>query len=86
VHPLVADNLLRSPAVIIGGVLAVVAATACVCGAFGDDDDDDCSLGPSGTVFAAGTSLRLAEPPAAPATEVIPASGGFGTHLASCGG
>lgn len=81
-----AKNLLRSPAVIIGGVLALVATTACVCGLGDDDDDDDCGLGTPGTaVFAAGTSLRMAEPPAASA-ELIPASGGFGTHLASCGG
>ncbi|GAB4048804.1 hypothetical protein GCM10028775_14510 [Catellatospora paridis] len=77
------SNPLRSPAVIIGGVVLLVAGLACAL----DDDDDDCSGMPSPqqTVFAAGSSgIRLAEPPAP--VEALPDSGGFGTHLASCGG
>jgi hypothetical protein len=75
---------MRSNAIVVGSVLAMVAVTACVCSAV---DDDDCgSLAPTGTVFAAGSSLRVAEPPVPSAAEPIPASGGFGTHLASCGG
>ncbi|GAA2396981.1 hypothetical protein [Catellatospora methionotrophica] len=76
------SNPLRSPAVIIGGVVLLVAGLACAL-----DDDDDCSSSPQPqpTVFAAGGSgIRLAEPPAP--TEALPDSGGFGTHLASCGG
>jgi hypothetical protein len=73
---------LRSPAVVIGGVVILVSALAC---ALDDDDDCDSMPAPRQTVFAAGNSgIRLAEPPAS--TEALPASGGFGTHLASCGG
>ncbi|MEV4412698.1 hypothetical protein [Catellatospora sp. NPDC049609] len=74
-------NPLRSPAVIIGGVVLLVGALACAL-----DDDDDCDSMPAPrTVFAAGNSgIRLAEPPAT--SEALPSSGGFGTHLASCGG
>lgn len=73
---------LRSPAVIIGGVSLLLVGLAC---AIDDDDDCDSMPVPRQTVFAAGSSgLRLAEPPAA--AEALPASGGFGTHLASCGG
>ncbi|BCJ71322.1 hypothetical protein CS0771_08660 [Catellatospora sp. IY07-71] len=75
-------NPLRSPAVIIGGVVVLVAALAC---AMDDDDDCDSQPAPRQTVFAAGNSgIRLAEPPTS--AEPLPASGGFGTHLASCGG
>lgn len=74
------DLSLRSPKVIIGGVLLIILAAAC---AAGSDDDDDCdSMGP--VVLAAGTSLRTNPP--APMTEALPETGGFGTHLASCGG
>jgi len=77
--------LLRSPKVVVGGVLLFVLATACACGVMGDDDDCD-SLGTTDPVFAAGSSgVRLA-PPAQTQHAALPASGGFGTHLASCGG
>jgi hypothetical protein len=75
---------MRSPKVVVGGVLAVVLAAACACRAFNDDDCD--SLGPTGNVFAAGSSGVRMAPPAERASAGLPASGGFGTHLASCGG
>ena len=77
---------LRSPKVIVGGVLLFVLAAAGAC-AGGLDDDDDCdSLGSTDQVFAAGSSgVRLAAPVQAQSA-ALPASGGFGTHLASCGG
>lgn len=59
----------------------------------GYDDDDDCALGPAGgggdTVAV---TLRVPAPVtaardiAAPVGAALPERGGFGTHLASCGG
>lgn len=79
------DGSLRSPGVIIGGVLLLVMGAACSSG--GADDDDCDSMAPTTRVFAAGGSgLRLAEPADQAGLSALPASGGFGTHLASCGG
>ncbi|TYC26382.1 hypothetical protein FXF52_01570 [Micromonospora sp. MP36] len=56
------------------------------------DDDDDCALGPAG---GGGDSVAMASripaPAAArdtsaPVAAALPAWGGFGSHLASCGG
>lgn len=83
---------LRSPGVIVGGVLLLVVGAACASG--GEDDDCD-GLGPRPAVFAAGNSgLRVTEVDIADvesmagrsAPAAVPARGGFGTHLASCGG
>jgi hypothetical protein len=79
-------SFLRSPKVIVGGVLLLVMATACACSSIDDDDDDCDSLGPAETVFAAGSSGVRMAPPAETSSAAMPASGGFGTHLASCGG
>jgi hypothetical protein len=70
--------------VIVGGVLLLVMATACACSSIDDDDCD--SLGPTDSVFAAGSSGVRIAPPEETSTAALPASGGFGTHLASCGG
>jgi hypothetical protein len=77
--------VLRSPKVVVGGVLLFVLATACACRAVDDDDNCD-SLGSTDSVFAAGSSGVRMAPPAEARSAVLPASGGFGTHLASCGG
>ncbi len=78
-------SFLRSPKVIIGGVLLVVMGAACACSSVDGDDDCD-SMGPTGAVFAAGSSgVRLAAP-GETSTAALPSTGGFGTHLASCGG
>jgi hypothetical protein len=83
---------LRSPGVIVGGVLLLVVGAACASG--GGDDDCD-TLGPRPRVFAAGGSgLRVADVGVAEVQSradntlaaAVPARGGFGTHLASCGG
>jgi hypothetical protein len=75
------ENVFKSPAVIIGGVLLLVTGAACALG-----DGDGCSSPrPKPSVFAAGGSgIRLDAAPVAAAA--LPATGGFGTHLASCGG
>ncbi|GIH08726.1 hypothetical protein Rhe02_67930 [Rhizocola hellebori] len=76
--------VLRSPKVLVGGVLLLVLATACACGSMDDDDCD--SMGTTDSVFAAGSSGVRMAPPAQTQSDALPASGGFGTHLASCGG
>ncbi|WP_247684996.1 hypothetical protein [Micromonospora sp. C31] len=81
---------LRSASVQLGA-LTVLALTLSGCNMTSDDDDDDCALGPVGggeTVALAlrapvVTSGRTAPEPAAAA---VPDRGGFGTHLAACGG
>ncbi|MFF3851865.1 hypothetical protein [Micromonospora sp. NPDC002575] len=102
---------LRSATVQLGALTAL-ALTLSGCNLpSGDDDDDDCALGPVG----GGTTVALAmhvPAPGAPATDAgradsrpvttatdagradsrpvttaaVPERGGFGTHLASCGG
>ncbi|SBT48278.1 hypothetical protein GA0070611_4021 [Micromonospora auratinigra] len=82
---------LRSATVQLG-TLTVLALALSGCNGGYDDDDDDCALGPAGgggdTVALA---LRAPAPAAArdtgtPAAATLPDRGGFGTHLASCGG
>ncbi|TDB79747.1 hypothetical protein E1182_11660 [Micromonospora sp. KC721] len=57
-----------------------------------DDDDDDCALGPTGGGDTVALALRVptvgdADSAAPRPTEMaLPERGGFGTHLASCGG
>ncbi len=77
---------LKKPMLVLGSIVALLAVGACVCS---NIDDDDCdSMAPNGEqVFAAGFSGVQAAPPAAREQgAVVPATGGFGTHLASCGG
>lgn len=82
---------LRSATVQLGALTALALALS-GCNTGYDDDDDDCALGPAGgggdTVALA---LRLPAPAAArdtaePLAAALPERGGFGTHLASCGG
>ncbi|RIV37276.1 hypothetical protein D2L64_16580 [Micromonospora radicis] len=59
-----------------------------------DDDDDDCAMGPSGGGDTVALAMRIPAPAAEsaartapePAAAAVPERGGFGTHLASCGG
>ncbi|MBM0235286.1 hypothetical protein JNW91_27915 [Micromonospora sp. STR1_7] len=56
-----------------------------------DDDDDDCALGPVGGGGTVALAMRVAAPAASrtapePTVAALPERGGFGTHLASCGG
>ncbi|MFE9693895.1 hypothetical protein [Micromonospora sp. NPDC005806] len=80
---------LRSATVQLG-TLTVLALTLSGCNM--TDDDDDCALGPAG---GGGDTVALAlRVPAAaggrdtpaPVAAALPDRGGFGTHLASCGG
>lgn len=71
--------------VIVGGILALVLG-AFACSRVSDDDCDSMSPATGEQVFAAGFSGIRAMPPSAPQTGALPKSGGFGTHLASCGG
>ncbi|MGW4295895.1 hypothetical protein ACWEH1_23010 [Micromonospora chersina] len=82
---------LRSATVQLGALTALALALS-GCNNGYDDDDDDCALGPAGgggdTVAVA---LRVPAPAAArdtpaPVAAALPERGGFGTHLASCGG
>ncbi|GLY23567.1 hypothetical protein Misp04_32990 [Micromonospora sp. NBRC 101691] len=81
---------LRSATVQLG-TLTVLALALSGCNMTSDDDDDDCALGPGG----GGGTVALALQKPAPATGVaapepapaaVPERGGFGTHLADCGG
>ncbi|WP_245718614.1 hypothetical protein [Micromonospora rhizosphaerae] len=81
---------LRSATVQLGALTALaLALSGCN---MTDDDDDDCALGPAG---GGGDSVALALRVPAPAADraapepvaaAVPERGGFGTHLASCGG
>ncbi|MGW4499372.1 hypothetical protein ACWENR_12280 [Micromonospora sp. NPDC004336] len=81
---------LRSASVQLGALTALALALT-ACNTTSDDDDDDCALGPAGgdgTVAVAKrtpevTAVRVAPEPTATA---VPDRGGFGTHLAACGG
>ncbi|SBT51981.1 hypothetical protein GA0070621_4265 [Micromonospora narathiwatensis] len=73
------------------GALTALALTLSGC----NNDDDNCARNPSGGSGGGGGTVALAlrEPgPAAardtpaPVAAAPPARGGFGTHLASCGG
>ncbi len=82
------------------GALTALALTISGCNmSSGDDDDDDCALGPVGGgttvalamhVPATGTAVTTTDAGRADsragAAAAVPERGGFGTHLASCGG
>ncbi|MER7461094.1 hypothetical protein [Micromonospora sp. NPDC126480] len=81
---------LRSASVQLGALTALTLALS-GCNMTSDDDDDDCALGPVGGGDTVALALRVPEtgagraaPEAAPAA--LPDRGGFGTHLAACGG
>ncbi|MEU8071563.1 MULTISPECIES: hypothetical protein [unclassified Micromonospora] len=85
---------LRSASVQLGALTALALALS-GCNNGYDDDDDDCALGPAGgggDVVAvaqrvpAATATTGARGEAFPTTSALPERGGFGTHLASCGG
>ncbi|MEV4545007.1 hypothetical protein [Micromonospora echinaurantiaca] len=81
---------LRSASVQLGALTALALALS-GCNLTSDDDDDDCALGPAGGGDTVALALRA---PAAttgrtapePAAAAVPERGGFGTHLAACGG
>ncbi|WP_254876989.1 hypothetical protein [Verrucosispora sp. NA02020] len=85
---------LRSASVQLGALTALALALS-GCNMSSDDDDDDCAMGPTGggeTVALAlhtpapsvGTAVTRGAPE--PVGASVPDRGGFGTHLASCGG
>ncbi|MFC0503675.1 hypothetical protein [Micromonospora costi] len=81
---------LRSASVQLGALTALALALS-GCNLTSDDDDDDCALGPTGGGDTVALGMRLADPAVgrtapAPAVAAVPDRGGFGTHLASCGG
>ncbi|WP_341717782.1 hypothetical protein QQG74_28790 [Micromonospora sp. FIMYZ51] len=85
---------LRSASVQLGALTALALALS-GCNLTSDDDDDDCALGPTGGGDTVALAMRVpaavAEPAAGraapePTSAVVPDRGGFGTHLASCGG
>jgi hypothetical protein len=87
-HPDGPRRRLRSATVTFGTV-AVLSLGLTGCDTVtGDDDDDDCSLGPlDRSVAIAPLAVAAAAVPAAPAKAGLPARGGFGTHLTyGCGG
>ncbi len=81
---------LRSASVQLGALTALALALS-GCNMTSDDDDDDCASGPAGgggtvalALRAPGTDTGRAAPEPVPAA--LPERGGFGTHLAACGG
>ncbi|SCG78141.1 hypothetical protein [Micromonospora rifamycinica] len=83
---------LRSASVQLGALTALALALS-GCNLTSDDDDDDCALGPVGGGDTVALAMRVptagVQPRAAagdPGAGVLPERGGFGTHLASCGG
>ncbi|MGC5019829.1 hypothetical protein [Micromonospora sp. DT47] len=83
---------LRSASVQLGALTALALALS-GCNMTSDDDDDDCALGPGGGGDTVALAARVptvtadagrAEP--RPVAAALPDQGGFGTHLASCGG
>ncbi|MFI7603843.1 hypothetical protein ACIBTV_01820 [Micromonospora sp. NPDC049366] len=81
---------LRSASVQLG-TLTVLALALSGCNLTSDDDDDDCALGPEGGGDTVAHATRVAVPAATrtapePVAAAVPDRGGFGTHLASCGG
>lgn len=80
---------LRSATVQLGA-LTVLALALSGCN-MTDDDDDDCALGPGGGGGTVALALRVPSPSGAttapePVAGAVPDRGGFGTHLADCGG
>ncbi|WP_405429349.1 hypothetical protein [Micromonospora sp. NBC_00617] len=81
---------LRSASVQLGALTALALALS-GCNMTSDDDDDDCALGPVGGGDTVALAMRAWTPVAGrtvgePTTAALPERGGFGTHLASCGG
>lgn len=81
---------LRSASVQLGALTALALALS-GCNLTSDDDDDDCALGPEGGGDTVALAMRVPAPSAErtgsdPAPAAVPERGGFGTHLASCGG
>lgn len=81
---------LRSASVQLGALTALALALS-ACNTTSDDDDDDCALGPAGGDGTVAVALRVPEVTAGrtapePAAAAVPDRGGFGTHLAACGG
>lgn len=73
------------------GALTALALALSGCNMTGDDDDDDCALGPLGGGGTVALAMRVPAPSSgraepAPVAADVPERGGFGTHLASCGG
>ncbi|MDG4791616.1 hypothetical protein O7626_37945 [Micromonospora sp. WMMD1102] len=94
----VSRRRLRSASVQLGALTAL-AVTLSGCNQVGDDDDCDsrpstprprslalAEYAPAAHVPAAYASAESGGRPAGGAAEVLPERGGFGTHLASCGG
>ncbi|MER7893619.1 hypothetical protein AB0C04_19390 [Micromonospora sp. NPDC048909] len=82
---------LRSASVQLGALTALALALSGCNLTSDDDDDDDCALGPGGGGDTVALAMRVAGPSTArsapePAAAAVPDRGGFGTHLASCGG
>ncbi|MDG4806405.1 hypothetical protein O7634_06505 [Micromonospora sp. WMMD1120] len=82
---------LRSASVQLGALTALALALSGCNMTSDDDDDDDCALGPVGGGGTVALAMRVNDPAAAPrapesTTAALPERGGFGTHLASCGG
>ncbi|MEV1143800.1 hypothetical protein [Micromonospora sp. NPDC049799] len=88
-HP---HRRLRSASVQLGALTALALALS-GCNMTSDDDDDDCALGPVGGGGTVALALREPVPAAVgvgaddrSAEAALPDRGGFGTHLAACGG
>ncbi|MEV1071817.1 hypothetical protein [Micromonospora parva] len=82
---------LRSASVQLGALTALALALSGCNMTSDDDDDDDCALGPVGGGETVALAMRVSDPAASriapePATTALPERGGFGTHLAACGG
>ncbi|MEE6259400.1 hypothetical protein [Plantactinospora sonchi] len=84
----VSRRRLRSASVQLGALTAL-ALTLTACNQVGDDDDD-CDRKTRPRSLSSATPLATVEArferPGAEPTSVVPSQGGFGTHLASCGG
>ncbi|MEV0213866.1 hypothetical protein [Micromonospora sp. NPDC050695] len=82
---------LRSASVQLGALTALALALSGCNMTSDDDDDDDCALGPVGGGETVALAMLVAAPAGGraapePTTAALPERGGFGTHLASCGG
>ncbi|WP_307804342.1 hypothetical protein [Micromonospora echinofusca] len=85
---------LRSATVQLGALTALALALSGCNMTSDDDDDDDCAMGPLGGGDTVVVAMQVPTVDArtttgtsgAGAAAVVPERGGFGTHLASCGG
>ncbi|WP_422737089.1 hypothetical protein ACN263_27155 [Micromonospora sp. WMMD729] len=82
---------LRSASVQLGALTALALALSGCNLTSDDDDDDDCALGPVGGGDTVALAMRVpasatARTTGEPTSAALPERGGFGTHLASCGG